>query len=105
MLMTRTGVEARNFLTGKRVQITADALDSLRNCLRRAIRGSFEDEVFDKMANAIQRGRFVARAHADPKPQTDTAHLGHRSSGNGEAIFQSGYLVHAKKMESGPRLR
>src|SRR2546423_11778503 len=54
--------------------------------------GSFEKRVFNEVADAIQRGRFMTRAAADPNPETDRAQTGHVLSQDRQTIRQTGYL-------------
>jgi hypothetical protein len=55
-----------------------------------APRGAFEDGVFDKMANAVEIGRFVARAALDPDADGGGTKAGHLLGQDGRAVLKFG---------------
>ncbi len=65
--VARPGIKAGLLLAGEGVEVTADALDRLRNFPRRPFPGPLEQQVLDEMGHAVQRRRFMAAAHARPK--------------------------------------
>jgi hypothetical protein len=58
-IVAGAGVKTGRFFTGKRVEITANALDGLRNFAGGAPFGSLEQEVFDEMTDPVQARGFV----------------------------------------------
>ena len=66
-VMAGPGMETGRLLAGEGVQIAADALDRLGDLLGRALLRAFEEQVLDEMADAVERGRLVTRADADPQ--------------------------------------
>lgn len=53
---------------------------------------SFEQRVFNEMANPVERRRFVARASAYPNPETNGAKARHMFRQNRETVCESSGL-------------
>jgi hypothetical protein len=60
------GMETGHLLAGEGVEVTAEAFDGLGDFFGGALPGAFEEEVLDEMADAVERGRLVTGADADP---------------------------------------
>src|SRR6266705_2265343 len=99
--MAGAAMETGRLFAGERIDISADAFDGLRDFFGRTLLGPFKEQVFDEMTNAVEFRRFVARADAEPQPETDARHVRHRGGGDGEAVWQIAYLVHIHRCYGG----
>ena len=68
-VMAGAGMETGRLLAGEGIQVTADALDRLGDGFGRALLRALEQQVFDEMADAVERGRLETRPHADPQAE------------------------------------
>ena len=88
------GMETGHLLAGEGVQVPADALDRLGDLLGRALLRAFEQQVLDEMADAVERGRLVARPHADPQADAHTQHVRHLRRGDRQTVLELSDLIH-----------
>src|ERR1035437_2865624 len=88
-------MEAGHLLAGEGVQITADPFHRLGDLLGRALPRAFEEEVFDEMADAVERSWLVTRAHADPHAEAHTHHVWHPRRGDSQAVLELSDAIHA----------
>src|SRR5262249_21506992 len=79
------GVLAR----GIRVEMAADRFDLDRDFAGVAALGAFECHVFEQVGDAVDGGRLVARAGADPYADGGGLDPGHRVGGDDEAVIQA----------------
>ena len=92
MLVENARIEADHFLGGERVEHAADAVHFARDVFGGAARRAFEDHVLDEMRDAVQLGRFAARAGAHPDAHRDGMHVLHRLGDDHEPIRQDLFL-------------
>ena len=71
-------VEAGVLLLGERVELAADGVHLDRDVEGAAAPGALEQQVFEEVAGAGQRGRLVARADRHPHADAHAADAGHR---------------------------
>ena len=57
----------------RRVQLSAELVEDLRDLLRRVARRALEEQVLDEVRDARARDGLVPRAGADPEPERDGA--------------------------------
>ena len=66
---------AGRFFAGKGVDLSADAVDVLRNLPRTSLFGAFEHHMFDKMRYARILLRFITGAGFDPYAESRRLHI------------------------------
>jgi hypothetical protein len=96
-VMKRAGVETRVFLAREGVQVTANALDGLRNLARGAAAGPFEQHVLDEVRDTVQFNRLVSAPNAGPDPHADACHMRHLGRGDGQSVLETTDLVHGRR--------
>src|ERR1041384_2234308 len=89
MLAASFGVEARVVLASEGIEVTADALDRLRNLLGRTSLRALEEHVLDEMRSPMGSFRLEASAHADPNTDAHTGHVRHECAGDGHAVTEA----------------
>src|SRR5579859_5266125 len=90
MVGKRFDVEANGLLAGKRVEVPADGVHLARNILCGAGPRSLKKHVLHEMRDAVDLGRFAARARLDPHTHGDGAEMFHAFGKNNQAAGQYG---------------
>ncbi len=88
VLVEHLDVIAGVFLGGKRVELPADRVDSLRDILGRARARSLEQHVLHEMRNAAALGVFVSRPACQPHADADRTNLRHPLRQDAEAVIE-----------------
>ena len=87
-------MEAGRFLAGEGIEVTADSFHRLGDCFGGTFLGAFEEEVFDEMADTVEAGRLVARAHTDPQADAHTQHVRHFRRGDRQTVLELSDAIH-----------
>ena len=69
-----SGVENGRLPRGRRVQLSSELVEDLRDLLRRVARRALEEQVLDEVRDARARDGLVPGAGPDPEPERDRAH-------------------------------
>ena len=86
MFIEDARIEANHFLGSEGIEHSADAIHFARDIFGGAPRRAFENHVLDEMRNAVQAGRFAARAGAQPDAHGNGVHVLHRLSDDDEPV-------------------
>jgi hypothetical protein len=79
-------------MRGVRIEMSSQPVGLFRELMGGTPLRSFEERVFDEMADAIQGRRFMTRTAPQPYPEADRAQTGHVLSHNRQTIRETGCL-------------
>ena len=92
ILRPDAGVITSGLLLGERVQISAAALNRLRNSARAAFFSALEKQMLQEMAHALQGRVFITAAGPHPNSHRDAGRMRHLTGNNAQAVVELRFL-------------